>query len=568
MIGTESFHFPVVVNSFYFHPQTERDGVWLKGNDDTEVEENQGILEKAVELYSELINDISQKNFTNLFNIAQSEIPDTNDKYFDETWFKNYIQKPIREVIIKSKLIEAGNEIKEVVENVRFPDPSVNDGIREKIWQFSNDLAVNTLPLKAHIHEWAEVIWDDCDVCDFADLVADLKGKENLNTLQTCLDSDEDSTVQWLQGFYEFLIENDCAELFNEYEIVPNRLGIFQKVNERIVIKKNYDNIRKQWIETKQLNNNLYLDELNDDTLLDISFLLGIGDWRENLVHNNIDITTLTSAKIDIQSVANDISTELKDKKVHDENSIQSIRHLSEWFDHNEDLGKKYFPEIFKNRAKLFLDTIDDRESLYQIMKSNTSLSKLSEIAIAIENDPEILNIINRRQKELREEQERNEVGEKVELILGEILKKYGFNVQKVITGRDLIITINNKNVKFEIEVKSTNRKSWVAMTPAQGQAAVKNRENYILCVVHKDGSALTKVYVEKNAKFVMNIGQLIKEKVEEVAVFVESKDAISYTDRDIDLMFEADLEYKYRIGHNIWQNGITISDFINKSIK
>lgn len=567
LIGTEDFHFPVVVNSFHFHPQTERDGVWLKGNDDTEVEDNQEILEKAVELYGGLIDNISERNFTNLFNIAQSEIPETNDKYFDETWFKNYIQKPIREVILKSELIETGDEIKEVVENVRFPDPSVNDDIREKIWEFSNDLAVNVLPLKTHIHEWAEVTWDSCGICDFADLAEDLKGKENLNKLQTCLNLDEDNTIQWLQNFYEFLIENNCTELFNKYEIVPNRLGIFQKVNERTV-KKHYDNNRRQYIETKQLINNLHLDELNDDTLLDISSLIGLGDWRENLIHSGLDITALTSAKIDIQSVANDISTTLKDKKEHDENGIQAIRRLSEWFDHNEDLGKKYFPEIFKNRAKLFLDTIDDRESLYQVMKSNISLSKLSEIAIAIENDPEILNIINRRQKELQEEQERNEVGEKVELILGEILKKHGFNVQKVVIGKDLIITINNKNIKFEVEVKSTNRKSWVAMTPTQGEAAVKNRKNYILCVVYKNGSPLTKAYVEKNAKFVMNIGQLIKEKVEEVAAFVESKDAISYTDEDIDLMFEADLEYKYRIGHNVWQNGISISDFINKSIK
>ena len=61
LIGTENFHFPVIVNSFFFNPQTERDGIWLKSNtDDLEVKENQVLLEHAVELY---LNPASPKNW-------------------------------------------------------------------------------------------------------------------------------------------------------------------------------------------------------------------------------------------------------------------------------------------------------------------------------------------------------------------------------------------------------------------------------------------------------------------------------------------------------------------------
>jgi hypothetical protein len=62
LIGTEKFHFPVVVNSFFFNPQTERDGVWLKGTDDKEALENQTILEEAVELYRDLVTSIANEN--------------------------------------------------------------------------------------------------------------------------------------------------------------------------------------------------------------------------------------------------------------------------------------------------------------------------------------------------------------------------------------------------------------------------------------------------------------------------------------------------------------------------
>lgn len=51
LIGTEEFHFPVVVNSFFFNPQTERDGIWLKGDTDKEVLENKALLEESIGLY-------------------------------------------------------------------------------------------------------------------------------------------------------------------------------------------------------------------------------------------------------------------------------------------------------------------------------------------------------------------------------------------------------------------------------------------------------------------------------------------------------------------------------------
>ncbi|PSJ72370.1 hypothetical protein C7N43_34500 [Sphingobacteriales bacterium UPWRP_1] len=51
-------------------------------------------------------------------------------------------------------------------------------------------------------------------------------------------------------------------------------------------------------------------------------------------------------------------------------------------------------------------------------------------------------------------------------------------------------------------------------MTPTQAQTAVGKRNNYALCVVHKDRQHLTKDFVRANAKFVTNIGELVATKV------------------------------------------------------
>jgi hypothetical protein len=96
LIGTENFHFPVIVNSFFFNPQTERDGIWLKGSDDPEVIENQKLLESAVGLYRDLVSRIAQDNFFNLYNIAETKTPSTDDRYFDKEWYQEFIQEPIR----------------------------------------------------------------------------------------------------------------------------------------------------------------------------------------------------------------------------------------------------------------------------------------------------------------------------------------------------------------------------------------------------------------------------------------------------------------------------------------
>ncbi|TCN66421.1 sacsin N-terminal ATP-binding-like domain-containing protein [Acetobacteroides hydrogenigenes] len=561
LIGTEDFHFPVIVNSFYFNPLIERDGVWLKGDDKQEVDENREIIEKAVKLYGQLVERITDLNFYDYYNICLNKTPNTNHKYFDEKWYQNNVQKVLREVITNSKVIETEDD-KVLFSDVSFPDPDLKKEDREKIWQFSSDLKAKILPAKKHIHKWADLIWNDCSIIDFENIATDLSEINNITDLQNCLRLNIENTIKWLQSIYDFLIGNKCTELFNELEIVPNRLGAFQKVNE--VINKRYDSLRKQWITNKQLIPNLYLDELNDDILLDIFALIGLEDWREYLVYEGIDISALTSAKIDIQNISSDITLGLKEKKVYDENTIKAVRLLSEWFDNNEDIGKKHFQELYKNRAKLFLDTIDDKDSLYRIMKSNISLSKLSEITLTIENDPEILNLIAKRKKEIEEEKDRNEVGEKVENILAETLQKHGFEVKKEIFGKDLIITLKKKNIRYAIEVKSTSRSSYVSMTSYQAETAVTEADNYALCVVQKNGSVLNTDYIRKNSKFVTNIGEKLKMKFDEVSEFETNKMGIANTNDDIDLYYENDLIYKYKISNNIWSKGKIFGDFID----
>lgn len=116
LIGTERFHFPVVANSFYFNPQTERDGIWLKGNEDIEVQTNRSILVQAVALYGELIMKLSKLGIKELYFAASTKLPDVNEKYFDIEWYKANVQLTLRQLILKTPLVDTISKERKSIE--------------------------------------------------------------------------------------------------------------------------------------------------------------------------------------------------------------------------------------------------------------------------------------------------------------------------------------------------------------------------------------------------------------------------------------------------------------------
>lgn len=540
LIGTEGFHFPVVINSFDFTPLTERDGVWLKGNDDKkEVRYNKDCFEDSVTLIQKMIQNAINQEITNLYHFALTKKPNTDDRYFDAKWYEENIQKPLRKIIIESDIVETEDEGNKKISEVRFPDKALKKNEREKIWEYSSALAVNNLPKLDHIHQWAEIIWKECDVVDIKDLMTDLAEKKKLDELQKCLDNTEEETCKWLNEVYEFVIKVDeSTNQFKTKALLPNQDGDFLK------------------------RTSLYIDEIEHEELKEILFLLGT-DWYSKLLHQDIYFTDCYGT-LKIDNIANEITKAVSSKDYKNDDDIAAIRRLTKWFDENHSLGKEHFEKLYRNKEKNLVDTIQDKTSLYKIMNSKTPLSELSEVAAAMENDPEINRIIKKRLEEIRETKEKTEVGLKIEEVLASALSDYGVEVKQVWVGKDLIINLRDSDLSFDIEVKSTNKIRPVSMTPTQAKTAANNSDSYSLCVIHKKtGESVDKEYVKSKARFVTNIGELIQDKVEEVQEFETNKSAISNTNEEIDLLFENVLEYKYRVSENIWEEGISLEEYV-----
>jgi hypothetical protein len=368
LIGTENFHFPIVVNSFYFNPQTERDGIWLMGDNDPEVIENKDLLEQALFLYKEMIDNLETKSFKNVFNISKTKLPSTDEKYFDADWYTKFIQSPLRKFLLTKSIVELEDGSNSKLNELWFPLKSYTREIKEKLWQYTSDLFPQAVCKKDNLHDWTEIIWDDISKITFTELAGDIAKSKSISKLSESFGNNEDLTFKWFNEVGNFINSDEINHpLFEKKAIIPNENGDFLIKSE------------------------LFIDKINDPYLIEILKLLG-EDWNDILIHHKIGFGRYSVKKK--SEIAIKINEKLKNISPKNQNFIKAISLLSEWFDNNSEEGKELFSETYRKRAELFMNTIEDKDSLYKVMRSKTDLAHLSKVAEAIEENPRLFENI------------------------------------------------------------------------------------------------------------------------------------------------------------------------------
>ncbi|MCQ6960108.1 sacsin N-terminal ATP-binding-like domain-containing protein [Mucilaginibacter aquariorum] len=359
LIGTENFYFPIVVNSFHFNPQTERDGIWLMGDTNAEVLENKDLLQQAFSLYKTLVSASANPTFRQLYYFAVSQLPLTDERYFEKNWYVTNIQTPLRAFLLSQPLVEHEDGTNGKLEESWFPLRSYSKDSREKIWKFNYDLFSQAVCRKEDLHQWIDVIWDDIKRLSVNELMQDIAKTRNIGQLSEDLGLNEIRTFEWYNELGAFLISDEQnLPLFDKHAILPNENGNFL------------------------LKNQIYIDKIEDADLIEVLQLLG-EDWNDILIHHSVDFGEYHFKEK--KDIALKISEKLKKVDNTDHDTVRAISILSEWFDNHAEEGRELFAETYGRRAELFMNTIEDKESLYKVMKSATNLSQ---VAAAMENNP------------------------------------------------------------------------------------------------------------------------------------------------------------------------------------
>jgi hypothetical protein len=186
------------------------------------------------------------------------------------------------------------------------------------------------------------------------------------------------------------------------------------------------------------------------------------------------------------------------------------------------------------------------------------------------------------------EERERNrekvlanqELGRKIESIFAatfssDEFKALGFNVERTGIGSDYeveydfidgneeqLLNLKASHSETLVEIKSTAKTS-CTMTSTQGKKAVDHCTSFCLCVVPLTGVEITDDIIRTNARFVTNIGELLKPKVSHASSLQDLRDEAVSTGGDIEIDI-SESQIRYRVNQTVWQSGKTFNEFVS----
>lgn len=271
LIGTNDFTLPFVINNPNFNPTEPRDGVWLTDhNTEPKILQNKEIFLNSLELYFELLDFAIKNDWENIFLLANTETP-SEKKWFSKSWFEENIQKPIRNKLLKLPIVTLENGEKTSIQdeegkaNIYFPY-HLKEEVRNRIWELEYKLFPNKVPAKKDIHNWYEVVWNDCFKDNLKAITEFIQEEKNINEFSKRLNNDVEKSIEWMNEYFDLInfeekfIENIIADIFS---VIPNQKGIFKKKPE------------------------LKIDQNIEEELKNVLEILGI-DIRESLRHKQI----------------------------------------------------------------------------------------------------------------------------------------------------------------------------------------------------------------------------------------------------------------------------------------
>ena len=246
LIGTETFSFPAVINSFAFTPTEHRDGVFLAQGDDKINHTNQAVIEEACRLQIKLISFVTESCWSNIYRLV--DIPPINE----QTWLNvDWLQDRLKQLVQRIRQTPAVLcwNTPTVPEDSIMPFAVEAESV-ETLWDLVSEVGAlrQKLPnwneaagwCKA-VQSWAAIVGREptlfTEAFNGKKLVSYVEKNTKVpNTPCGTLDNLRDllnkemCAIEWLNQLYAFLKDNAFDKVLRESYIVLDQAGYLDKL--------------------------------------------------------------------------------------------------------------------------------------------------------------------------------------------------------------------------------------------------------------------------------------------------------------------------------------------------
>jgi hypothetical protein len=225
------------------------------------------------------------------------------------------------------------------------------------------------------------------------------------------------------------------------------------------------------------------------------------------------------------------------------------------------------------------------RSNIQSRIKRENSAQRITRLAEIVSIDPTWLERYEEALRQKERIRQNQAVGASVEALfkrafLTPDVAALGIRIERTGWGSDFCIEHdlieNNGEIAFRlqagghqgflIELKSTFG-SVVSMSRGQGTQAAERPDSFALCVVQLDDGAADPALIREKARFVPEIGHLLKPRVDELTAVESLFDDVPLLVDGIEILREGG-DLHYRVREAVWASGLTFDQFVERLLR
>ena len=394
LIGTEELGIPFIINSTYFDPKVERDGVYLvtDKNEINGVERNKEIIQNALRMAIKIFPDfIVNKNIKNLYEIYNFSVS-KQYSWVDNDWL-NDLKQELFENLSEQIVLDSENN-KVVFKEIKIPY-LFDYNIFEQLYDLLGKINSFKLIKKSNLNHWQNIFKNlskiyDKDIFEFKNIIG-IKGVISFVEKHDDFDAinkEIDNIYSWLDDFYNLII-SDLEEFPSDKKIILNQNNIFK---DRLNIYWDL-NVPEKLKDISKIIEDDLRDFLINKNISKIG-IKGIFDYTEEKAISRIKEKLNNFSEVEYQKNENLIKANAKfllwlvEKKLQE--TIKDLKVISKVS--SEEIIKRPFPngrhlllspiDFFKTQFPLFANLIRERDCLHPIYNevlNDETYKKLSE---------------------------------------------------------------------------------------------------------------------------------------------------------------------------------------------